>query len=74
MRIFFFLFICVFNVTFGQPKDSSAVVKTSIETPKTSLKDSIKKIWIKAVGKTLIIRSSKFIKNTHFSSYFCNQV
>jgi hypothetical protein len=43
MRIFFFLFICVFNVSFSQTQDSSAVLKTSTETPKTSLKDSIKK-------------------------------
>lgn len=43
MRIFFFLFICFFNVSFGQTKDSSAELKTSIVEPKTSFKDSIKK-------------------------------
>ena len=43
MRIFFFLFICFFNVSFGQTKDSSAELKTSFVEPKTSFKDSIKK-------------------------------
>jgi hypothetical protein len=43
MRIFFFLFICVLNNSFGQTKDSSVDVKTRIEAPKTSLKDSVKK-------------------------------
>jgi hypothetical protein len=43
MRIFFFLFICIFNVSFGQIKDSSIVVKTSENSSKVLKKDSFKK-------------------------------